>query len=118
MENQEIIDQNLYNSNHQITLPNSVGVLVLGICSIALCSCNIIGVALGIIALVLASKANSLYKENPQSYTIASFKNMNAGRICAIIGTVVSGLYFVFWIIYIIFFATVFTALPWQMYNY
>ncbi len=76
----------------QRTLPNSVGVLVLGICSIVFCCVcyGIIGLTCGIIALALASKAKRLYEASPNDYTEASFKNMNAGRICALIGMILS----------------------------
>ena len=78
----------------QVNLPNATGILVLGIVSIALCWCyGIIGIASGIIALVMAGKAKALYEANPDAYTLSSFKNMKAGRICAIIGTILSTLY-------------------------
>lgn len=85
----------------QMPLPNATAVLVLGIISIVTCFCyGIIGLTLGIIALVLASKAMQLYKAAPQNYTEASFKNMNAGRVCAIIGTILSGIYMLVLLIY------------------
>ena len=87
----------------QQALPNSTAVLVLGIISIVGCFCyGIIGLILGIIALVLAGKANALYAQNPTAYTEASFKNLKAGKICAIVGLCLSALYFVFIVIYII----------------
>jgi len=96
MEEQQINPQN------QQQLPNSVGVLVLGILSIVFCFCyGIIGMTLGIISLVLANKANKLYLESPQNYTEASFKNMKAGKICAIVGVSLSSLYILLLIIYI-----------------
>lgn len=59
----------------QRTLPNSVGVLVLGICSIVFCWCyGIVGLICGIIAMVLASKAKRLYEATPNDFTVASFK--------------------------------------------
>lgn len=93
----------------QRTLPNSVGILVLGICSIVFCWCyGIIGLICGIIALVLATKAKRLYTENPTEFTESSYKNMNAGRICAIIGMILSGIY----VLYVIFiFVTVGSAM-------
>ena len=96
MENQEINPQNQQN------LPNSVGVLVLGILSIVFCWCyGIPGLALGIISLVLAKKANALYLASPESYTESSFKNMKAGKICAIVGLCLSSVYAIFIIIYV-----------------
>ncbi len=98
----------------QQQIPNSTAVLVLGIISIVGCFCyGIIGLILGIIALVLSGKANALYQANPGTYSEASLKNLKAGKICAIIGTCLSALYFIFLVIYIAFFATVLTAMPW-----
>lgn len=86
----------------QRPLPNSTIVLVLGILSIVLCFCyGIIGLVLGIIALVLAKKDRKLYDANPEWYTQASFKNLNAGKICAIIGLSFSALYIIYVIIII-----------------
>lgn len=78
----------------QRTLPNSVGVLVLGICSIVFCCVcyGIIGLTCGIIALILAAKAKKMYEANPNDFTVSSFKNMNAGRICSMIGTILSAI--------------------------
>jgi len=103
----------------QQQLPNSTAVLVLGILSIAICWCyGLFGITMGIIALVLAGKARTLYNANPEQYTMGSYKNMNAGRICAIIGTILSSLYLVFIIIYLLVIGaalgTLFTTLPWE----
>lgn len=88
----------------QAPVPNASAVLVLGIISIPTCICyGIVGLILGIIALVLSSKAMQLYKASPESYSLSSYKNLNAGRICAIIGTILSGLYFLFIIVYFLF---------------
>ena len=81
-------------------LPNSTIVLVLGILSIVLCFCyGIVGVILGGIALYLAGKDKALYTANPEMYTESSYKNLKAGRICAIIGLVLSGIYMIFSIV-------------------
>lgn len=102
-----------------LPVPNSVGVLVLGILSIVFCFCyGIIGLILGIIALVLAGKGNTAYKENPSAYTLASYNNLKAGKICAIIGTCLSSLYIIVVIIYVVILGTALTAMPWdQMFN-
>lgn len=116
MENQT--EQNLGGGfNAQISIPNSVAVLVLGIVSIALCCTNIIGVACGIIALVLAGKAKTLYEENPDAYTLQSFNNLKAGRICAIIGTILSGLYLIYIIVVWAFIGTMGSMMPWDQFN-
>jgi hypothetical protein len=76
----------------------------LGIVSIVLCCCYGIGIVPGIIAIVLAGKDKKLYNESPEVYTEASFKNLNAGRICAIIGLILGALY----LVYIIAMITIF----------
>jgi len=106
----------------QQTLPNATAVLVLGIISIALCWCyGIIGLALGIIALVMAGKSKKLYEENPSFYTPSSFNNLKAGRTCAIIGLSLSSLYVIVIIIYFfIVGAAIFSlgSFPWDELNY
>ena len=87
----EQINQQFNNQFGQVPIPNATGVLVLGILSIVLCICyGIVGIILGIIALVLSGKGNALYKENPSKYTLSSYNNLKAGKICAIIGTILS----------------------------
>jgi len=76
-------------------LPNSTAVLVLGIVSIVavFCTYGILGIALGIIGLVLAGSPMKMYEQNPEKYTEASYKNLKAGRICSIIGLSLGGLF-------------------------
>lgn len=72
-------------------LPNSTLILVFGILSIITCCCyGIIGLILGIVAIVLAKKATTLYAENPELYT--GFQNVKTGKILSIIGIVLSTL--------------------------
>jgi len=74
-------------------LPNETIILVFGILSIALCWCyGLFGLGFGITSLFLGSKSKVLYNENPSYYTRGSYKNVDAGYICAIIGTILSGL--------------------------
>lgn len=113
MENTSLSNQK------KIALPNSSGVLVLGILSIVGCWCyGLFGVIFGIIALVMASKSKKLYDENPELYTESSYKNMNGGRICAIIGLSISGLIVLIGLVYILIIGaaigTVFSTLPWE----
>ena len=123
MENQNQGPSNPQQVNQQFTqqfgqtpLPNATAVLVLGIISIVGCFCyGIIGLILGIIAIVLAGKAAKLYQANPEMYSESSFKNMKAGKICAIIGLCLSAVYFIIIIIYIAILGTVLTAMPWNM---
>ncbi len=111
INNQTPIDNgNNFNQNFggQKPLPNSVGVLVLGICSIVLCWCyGILAIILGIVSLVLASGAQKLYDENPNLYTLASYKNMKAGKVCAIIGLCLGTLFIIY---VIVMFAIIGTA--------
>jgi hypothetical protein len=103
----------------QVNLPNATGILVLGIVSIALCWCyGIIGIASGIIALVMAGKAKALYEANPEGYTLSSFNNLKAGRICAIIGTILSALTLVYVIIVFAIYGAALTQLPWESMGY
>lgn len=101
------------NNPCQEKVPNSVAVLVLGILSIVCCYCaGIVGLILGIIALILSNKSKAAYAEDPSKYTTGSYKNMNAGRVCAIIGTIISAIYFVFWIIYFVVLGAAMSSLP------
>lgn len=87
----------------QMDLPNATAILVLGICSIVGCFCyGIPGLICGIIALIMGGKAMREYEANPNMYTISSFNNAKAGRICGIIGTILSVLYFVVIIVYFV----------------
>jgi phosphotransferase system glucose/maltose/N-acetylglucosamine-specific IIC component len=61
-------------------LPNAIATLVLGILSIVVCF------VCGIVALVISNRDLEMYKNNPESFTIASYNNIKAGRICAIVG--------------------------------
>jgi M penetrans paralogue family 26 len=85
---------NPYNQNvYQQKIPNGEAVLVLGIISIVASFCyGFIGLILGIIALILASSANKTYLMNPNVYSLASYNNLKAGKVCAIIGVVLGSL--------------------------
>ncbi|XZF12845.1 CCC motif membrane protein [Chitinophagaceae bacterium MMS25-I14] len=92
MENEKI--QPLQDLGNPQPLPNATAVLILGILSIATCCCyGIPGVICGVIALVLASKDMKLYNTSPAAYMRGSYNNLNGGRICAIIGLIISVLY-------------------------
>ena len=93
MENQ--YQQNLGGPKTQ--LPNATAVLVLGICSIVF-SCFFIGLICGIIGLVMASKGRTMYRENPNLYD--NYGQLNAGWIMSIIGTILGGLYIIYFIIW------------------
>lgn len=76
-------------------LPNATLILVFGILSIVTCCCyGIIGLPLGIIALVLANKATAAYAADPELYT--GFQNVKTGKILAIIGIALNGIYLIY----------------------
>ena len=83
-------------------LPNANAVLILGILSLLGCCCyGILGVILGVVALILAKKDMELYRAQPELYS--NYSNLNTGRILAIIGLAISAVYM---IIVIYMFAT------------
>lgn len=91
----------------KVQLPNSTAVLVLGICSLVF-GCFMIGLILGIIGLVLSGKDMKLYKANPDMYD--GYSALNAGRIMSIIGVIIGGLVFLYYVIILVF---VGAMLPW-----
>ena len=81
-------------------IPNSTAVLVLGILSIISCCCyGVIGLILGIIALILANSAKKIYLEAPENYS--GYSNLNAGKVMSIIGIILNLIYLGF-IIYFV----------------
>jgi hypothetical protein len=115
---------NLKNEPVQIPLPNASAILILGIFSIVIACCCVIfamvGLVLGIVSLALAPKAIEMYNANPGKYTESSLKNVSAGKICAIIGVVISGLLMMIGIIYVAVVGgavwTIFDKIPWGNY--
>jgi hypothetical protein len=99
----------------QKNLPNAIAVLILGICSIFPgCFCfGVVGIACGIVALVLSKKDMALYSANPNIYSISSYNNLKAGRICAIIGLCVSAMILIFYLVYFIILGAAITMIPW-----
>ena len=84
----------------QKKLPNATLILVFGILSILTCCCyGIVGLILGIIAIVMAKKATAIYLENPDVYT--DFKNVKTGKTLAYVGIILSLIYIVFVVIII-----------------
>ncbi len=104
----------------QEQVPNSTGVLVLGILSIVFCFCyGIFGIIFGIIALVLASKGINQYNAFPEKYSLSSFNNLKAGKICAIIGLCLSALFLIYVVVILVYafvIGTVGSTYPWKMY--
>ncbi len=81
-------------------IPNSTAILVLGICSIVFSFCYGIGLILGIIGLVLNANAKGAYEAQPDVYDRVSFNNMNAGKICSIIG-IILGVLAIIWVVFL-----------------
>jgi hypothetical protein len=106
----------------KVPLTNSQGILILGIFSLVTAVCcggiGFVGLVLGIIAVVMSSKAEQMYAANPAPYTETSYKNVNAGRICGIIGIVINGVLILAGIIYLLIVGVGLTALfesfPWE----
>ncbi len=100
---EQILDSSQPGGEGTKELPNATTILVLGIVSIVTCFCyGVPGLVVGIICLNMAKKAKAEYFMNPGVYTEASYKNMNGGRICGLVGTILSSLYVAFWIIYVL----------------
>lgn len=78
-------------------LPNGTTTLVLGILSIVICF------VCGIIALVISNKDIAMYKANPGLYSTASYNNIKAGRICAVVGIALQVLGLIFYILIVVF---------------
>ena len=86
------------NSTTEAQLPNATTTLVLGILSIVVCF------ICGIIALVISNKDMALYKADPGQYSVASYNNIKAGRICSFIGIGLQVLGLIVYVIFIFFF--------------
>ena len=88
----ETLDQNTIQpmSTGQESLPNAGGILTMGILSIVFA--GLIGMILAIISLSLSGKALEEYRKNPNAYSLSSYKNVKAGRVCSIVGLSLLGL--------------------------
>ncbi len=74
----------------------AVASLVLGICSIVMCCVPVLGLAGGIIAIVLAAR---VYKQLKDGIVISGSKGMaTAGLVLGIIGTIFSVFYNLVWL--------------------
>jgi len=88
------------NNSTEMQLPNATATLVLGILSIVVCF------ICGSVALVISNKDMALYRADPGQYSVASYNNIKAGRICAIIGIGLQVLGLIIYIIFIAFFVS------------
>ncbi|UKT64144.1 CCC motif membrane protein [Pedobacter mucosus] len=92
---------NQFGGMGQQNLPNSTASLVLGILAIpACCFYGIFGIIFGVIAWVLASGDLKKYNLNPGAYTLSSYKNSKAGKLCGIIAVSISVLFIIIIIIF------------------
>jgi hypothetical protein len=93
--------------------PNSTEVLVLGILTIVFCWCyGIVSVILGIVTLVLAGEGEKKYRLSPHLYSESSYKNLKAGKTCAIVGISLAALSILFVIIWLVLFGTLLFNFP------
>ena len=81
----------------QQKLPNETAILILSILGIVCCWCFGLGLIPSIIALVLALKAQKIYRENPEGYS--NIGTIKTGKILAIIG-IALGLYSIISFVY------------------
>lgn len=97
-QNNQPSGSNFYHAPLQMNLPNSNTILVLGILSLVFCwwhILSIVGIVLSIVTLSMTNKELSLFYTRPNDFTLSSLNNVKAGRICAIIGLIISILVFV-----------------------
>jgi hypothetical protein len=109
------VQESDYHTLVRTNLPNARNVLVLGVLSIVFSSWYfaVIGVILSLRALFLANRDLALYNVNKSQYSLNSFNNLKAGRVCAIIGLSVSIL---FCILFLLILFGIFTTWPfWGM---
>ena len=87
---EELIDSSISKPKPQEDLVGGGGILAMGILSILLC--GLIGLILGIIAISKANRELAIFHQNPDRYTMSSYRLVNAGRICVIVGLSLLGL--------------------------
>ena len=84
-----------------LSAPGAVAALVCGILSIVVCWIPLVGLILGIVALVMASKAKAAAVREPDRFVPGGVRV--GGFVCGIIGTVFSGFYLIWWIFIVLF---------------
>ncbi len=89
-------------------VPNNMAVLILGILSIipGVVFFGLLGIILGIITLSIAAGAMELINQNPGKYTKSSIQLVKAGRICGIIGLILSSLFMIILFIFALSFSS------------
>lgn len=108
-QKQQVPTSGFQQGTYQIPVPDATAVLVLGIISLLGAFCyGIIGLILGIIGLALANRAERRYREAPERYQASSYSNLKAGRICSLIGLILS---IIMILVFVIYFIWVFTMM-------
>lgn len=91
----DILSTNINPGGGQISLPNATASLVLGILSLVFCAAyGILGIILGGIGFYLAKQDKKLLDMNPAAYTSQSVSNLNAGKVCSLIGLILGSVFF------------------------
>lgn len=89
-----LYENNTGNSNKiKTSVPNSTGIMVLGILSLVFnfcCCIPFLSTILSIITILMAGSAEREYRNNPGMYSESSYSNIKTGKICAVIGIVLS----------------------------
>ena len=76
-------------------LPNANTILILSVLSVITCCLyGVVGIVLAVVAIQKAKKEEQLYWENPEQY--ASLGTVNAARVIAVIGLILSTIYLIF----------------------
>ena len=85
----------------KMNAPKSNAVLICGILSIVTCCCGsgFVGIAIAIIAIILAAKSKKEYELNHDLYDENSLGKVKTGKICAIIGLILGIVVFIITII-------------------
>lgn len=90
-------------NNGKKELPNANTVLILGILSLVfLWMYGFVSLILGIIAWNMGNGQRRIFMKAPGVYSEASFRNVNAGRICAIIAVCIGSFATLFVILLVI----------------
>lgn len=89
--NQRISQQEI-GMNEKRMLPHSIAVLITGILAIQCSFLYGMGLAFGVVALILGRKSGKYLNENPGIYSEGSAKMYRAGKTCGIIGLILSAL--------------------------
>lgn len=91
---EDILSTNRHQGGGQISLPNATASLVLGILSLVFCAAyGILGVILGGIGFYLAKQDKKLLDIDPSAYSTQSISNLNAGRVCSLIGLILGSIF-------------------------